>query len=227
MERRYLVTTLAIIATFAVTTRGFRALESMPWVRVTRVEATKAQCPSTTAARALAKIRTHLRPRYPEEAQLLAEMNVPVAGMESTIAEQMSRQDQEIARCARARAMQEAERARRDAMRLQQQMTQAASQMSFSPMAISTLPPDLEARIQMRTAAMAAKMAANTVKLQIAADKIRQSSMKLEDLEVPVVEVTDDGGGRVSTHVHVRTHVRCNVNHPPATPEPPPTPEVQ
>lgn len=226
MERRYLVATLAIIATFAVTTRGFHALENMSWLRVTRVEAmSRAQCPSSTAARAMAKIRTHLRPRYPEEAQLLAEMSIPIT--ESTIGEQMSRQDQAIAQCARARAMHEAERARRDAMRLQQQMTQAASQMSLPPMAISTLPQDMEARIQAQTAAISAKMAANAAKLQIAADKIRQSSMRFQDIEVPVVEVTDDGGGRVSTHVHVRAHARCNVNRTPATPEPPPAPEVQ
>lgn len=225
MERRYLVAALAIIATFAVTTRGFHALENMSWLRVTRVHAmTKTQCPSSTGARALAKIRTHLRPRYPEEAQFLAEMNIPIA--ESTIAEQMSRQDQAIAQCARARALQEAEHARRDAMRLQRQMTQAASQMSLPPMAISaTLPPDMEARIQAQTAALSARMAANAIKLQIAGDKLRQSAMRFQDVEVPVVEVTDDGG-RVSTHTHVRTHTRCNTNHPPATPDPP-TPEMQ
>jgi seryl-tRNA synthetase len=198
----------------------------MSWIRVSRVEATtRAQCPSGTAVRALAKIRTHLRPRYPEEAQMLAEMNVPIA--ESTIAEQMSRQDEAIARCARAQAMREVERARRDSVRLQQQMRQAASEMNLPPMAISTITPDVEARIQAQMAGMAARMASNNIKLQIAADKIRQSTMRLPDIEVPVVEVTDDGGGRVTTHVHVRTHARCNVNRTPATPEPPPAPEVQ
>jgi hypothetical protein len=226
MERRYLVAALAIVAAFTLTSRGFHALEHLSLVRVTREGAVaQSRCPSSSAARAMAKLRTHLRPRYPEEAQLLAEMNVPIA--ETTIAEQMSRQDQSIARCARAQAMQEAERARRDAMRLQQQMMTEASHMSLPPIAISTLPPDMEARIQAQTAAVSAKMAANAVKLQIAANKIRQSSVKFQDIEVPVVEVTDDGGGRVTTHVHIRSHARCNVNHAPAAPEPPPAPEVQ
>ncbi len=57
-------------------------------------------------------------------------MNVPVANMQSTIAEQMSRQNEAITQCARERAMRDAERAYRDAMRLQQQMTHSVSCVS-------------------------------------------------------------------------------------------------
>jgi hypothetical protein len=222
MERRYLVAALAVVATFAVTSHGFRALQQVSlgsddqhfWI-MSRVAAAgamaKARC-EADSAQAMAKLRTHLRPRYPEEAQLLAEMNVPIAGLQSTIAQQMARQDAALARCARARAMQEAERAQREAMRMQQQMTRAKREANIAPMSLElNLPADLDqriqAQIQAQTAAIAARVAANKVKLQIAADKMGESSLQLENLDVPVVEVTDDGG-RISTHVH--THVNCN-----------------
>jgi hypothetical protein len=68
------------------------------------------------------------------------------------------------------------------------------------------LPSDLDQRIN---AALASRMAASDVKLQVLADKLRQSSTRIDNLDIPIVEVTDDGG--VSSHAHV--HVRCNVNN--------------
>lgn len=207
MERRYLVAALAMIAAFAATSHGFRALQQMSAAHVRHSEAmAHSMHEPSCAARALAKIRTHLRPRYPEEAQLLAEMNVPLANMETTIEEQMARQNTAVAQCATAQAMRDAERARRDAMRMQQNMTHAAEQASLGPMALEmNLPSDLDQRIN---AALGARMAASNVKLQVLADKLRQSSMRIDNLDIPIVEVTDDGG--VPSHVHV--HVRCNVN---------------
>ena len=208
MERRYLVAALAMIAAFAATSHGFRALQQMS---VIHARHSGAMAHSThepnCASRALAKIRTHLRPRYPEEAQLLAEMNVPLANMETTIEEQMARQNSAVAQCATAQAIRDADRARRDAMRMQQNMTHAAEQASLGPMALEmNLPSDLDQRIN---AALASRMAASNVKLQVLADKLRQSSMRIDNLDIPIVEVTDDGG--VPSHLHV--HVRCNVNN--------------
>lgn len=217
MERRYLVATLAIIATFAITSRGFRALEHVSLVRAAQAQTMAApQCPSSVAARALAKIQTHLRPRIPEEAQLLAEMNAPLANMQSTIAEQVSHQNQAIAQCARERAMRDAERAYRDAMRLQEQVTHSAAynynyKYTIPTVAISGLSPDVEARIQAKSAAIAARLAANNIKLQIDADQFGPNSTQFENLEVPVVDATDDGG-RVTTHVRVHTHVNCKTS---------------
>ena len=208
MERRYLVAALAMITAFAATSHGFRALQqlSVMHVRHSGAMAHSMHEPSC-ASRALAKIRTHLRPRYPEEAQLLAEMNVPLANMETTIEEQMARQNSAVAQCATAQAIRDADRARRDAMRMQQNMTHAAEQASLGPMALEmNLPSDLDQRIN---AALASRMAASNVKLQVLADKLRQSSMRIDNLDIPIVEVTDDGG--VPSHLHV--HVRCNVNN--------------
>ncbi len=207
MERRYLVAALAMIVAFAVTSHGFRALQQMSVVHARHPGAmAHSTHEPSCAARALAKIRTHLRPRYPEEAQLLAEMNVPLANME-TIEEQMARQNSAVAQCATAQAIRDADRARRDAMRMQQNMTHAAEQASLGPMALEmNLPSDLDQRIN---AALASRMAASNVKLQVLADKLRQSSMRIDNLDIPIVEVTDDGG--VPSHLHV--HVRCNVNN--------------
>ena len=213
MERRYLVAAIALIATFAITSRGFRALERVSLVRSAHAQTLAAQqCPSSIAARALAKIHTHLRPRIPEEAQLLAEMNAPLASMQSTIAEQMSRQNMAIAQCARERAMRDAERAYRDAMRLQQQVSQSVSYIKIPSAGFSTLSPDVEARIQ-RNAAIAAKLAANNVKLQIEASQFAPS-LQMNNMEVPVVDVTDvtDDGGRVTTHIHVHTRTNCKTS---------------
>src|SRR5580704_12018702 len=121
MERRYLVAALAIIATFAVFSRGFHALQEMSFDHADRNFKTMAaaKCWANSAELSIAKVRAHLQHGYPpEQAQLVAEMNLP--GMESSIAEQMSRQDEAISRCAREKAMQQAERAQRDAARIRQ-----------------------------------------------------------------------------------------------------------
>ncbi len=165
MERRYLVSALAMILAFAATSHGFRALQQMSWVHVRHsgAMAHSMHAPSC-AARALAKIHTHLRPRYPEEAQLLAEMNVPLANMQATIEQRMAQQNSAIAQGYRERAMQDAEHAYRDAMRMQQGMTRAAGRANLGPMAMEVnLPADLDQRIN---AALASSMAANNVKLQ-------------------------------------------------------------
>jgi len=219
MERRYLVAALAIIATFAVTSRGFRTLERMSlrhdnhfWTKARVGAMAKAECEASSTARAMTKLRTRLRPRYPEEAQLLAEMNVPIAAMQSRIAQQMARQDAAISQCARERAMQDAERARRDAMRLQERMTHAAGQANMAPISLQlNLPSDLDQRIQAQTAALAARFAANNVKLQVAADRLRESSVRIDGLDLPAIDMTDDGG-HVSTHVHVHTHANCKAS---------------
>jgi hypothetical protein len=223
MERRYLVAALAMIVAFAATSHGFRALQQMSVMRVRHSGAmAHSMHEPSCAARALAKIRTRLRPRYPEEAQLLAEMNVPLTGLDTMagqmaqqMTEQMARQNTAIAQCATAQAMRDADRARRDAMRMQQNMTRAAERASLGPLALEmNLPSDLDQRIN---AALASRLAANNVKLQVLADKLRASSVRLDNLELPVVDVTDDGGG--PSHVHV--HVRCNVN-PRTQRQPPP-----
>ncbi len=118
MERRYLVAALAMIATFAVFSHGFRTLEHVSLLYGQQAGADlKAKCKSdaSAASRLIGKVRTHLRPSYPEEAQLLAEMNVPIAMAQAKVAEQVAQQNMAAARCARETARREVERAVREA----------------------------------------------------------------------------------------------------------------
>jgi hypothetical protein len=176
MERRYLVAALAIIATFAGLSRGFHALQQMSLNQSENYQAVAAaRCWANSASQTVAKVRAHFRGGYaPEQAQLVAEMNMP--RMESTIAEQMSRQDTAISRCAREKALQQAERARRDAMRAQRDYARAYAFPTPDPTAFAVVAPaDLEQRIE-RT------LAKNQMKLEIAQEK-------LADIEVPAVDV--------------------------------------
>jgi hypothetical protein len=201
MERRYLVAALAIIATFAVFSRGFHALQAMSFDHSDRNFKTMAaaKCWANSAAMNLARVRAHLRHGYPpEQAQLVAEMNLP--GMESSIAEQMSRQDVAISRCAREKAMLQAERAQRNAARMSRDYAnsyaRAYAHARPAPMAFAVPAiPDLQQRMEEKAMA---QLAENQVKLQIAADKF-------ENIEIPTIDV--------ETHVDpvVVPNIQCKV----------------
>jgi hypothetical protein len=196
MERRYLVAALAIIATFAVFSRGFHALEAISFDHSQKNLKTMAaaKCWASSAALSIAKVRARLHRDYPpEQAQLVAEMNLP--GMESTIAEQMSRQEAAISRCAREKALQQAERARRDAMRAQEDYVRAyAVPATPAPMAYA-FSSDLQQRIEAKTMA---RLAESQVKWQMATEK-------LSSIEIPTVDI--------ETHVApvVVPNVQCKV----------------
>ena len=163
MERGYLVAVLAIIATFTGLSHGLRSLDHWWLIRVQRTNqvATRPECHASTAARALAKINAHLRPHYAEEAQLLAEMNMPVIDVPSDAGEN------NITRCARARAMAEAEHARRDMLQMQRDMGRAAQQLQMTPLSLQiSLPPDFEKQIA-QSSAIAARIAATQVRARI------------------------------------------------------------
>ncbi len=120
MERRYLVAALTIIATFAVFSHAFRTLEHVSLLYGHHAGA-KCNADASAASRFIGKVRTHLRPGYPEEAQLLAEMNLPIAMAQAKVAEEVARQNIAAAQCARATALREAQRARREAQRAQRE----------------------------------------------------------------------------------------------------------
>jgi hypothetical protein len=143
MERRYLVAALAIIATFAVFSHGFRTLEHVSLLYGQHVGAdVKAKCNSeaSAASRFMGKVRSHLRPGYPEEAQLLAEMNLPIAMAQAKVAEEVARQNMAAARCARETALREAQRARREAERAQREATRMRERMAHNSANASAMP---------------------------------------------------------------------------------------
>lgn len=196
-ERRYLVVALALIAIFAVTSQGFRTLEDLSQARRadTRVSS---NCGSNSIVvralanvrcRVLAKIRARLHPRSPEEAQLLAEMDLPAIGANARIAAQTARQDAAAAECARAQALREADRARREAMRLQQEVTRSLRNNPVPTSFQFNLPPGLDQQIQSQMARAASQLAAGNVKLQIATDQLGANTMRLRDLKLPPIDV--------------------------------------
>jgi len=69
MERRYLVAALAIIATFAVFSRGFHALEAISFDHSDNNLKTMAaaKCWASSAALSIAKVRARLHRDYPPE----------------------------------------------------------------------------------------------------------------------------------------------------------------
>ena len=174
MERGYLIAVLAIVATFTGISHGFRSVENWSLAHLKHSSPMgKAECPTKAAAQAVAKLRTHLRPHYAEEAQLLAEMNVPMADAQSAIAEEMSRQAEamSVVSCARARAMQDAARAHRDMLRMQRDVGRIHTAVRIDPMSLHIeLPADFEQQIA-NTSAAAAKIAARQVQLRIAIDR--------------------------------------------------------
>jgi hypothetical protein len=181
MERRYLVAALAMIATFAGVSRGFQSLQQLSLRAHDGQTMSSPQCvlPSIVS-RVLAKIKTNLHQTDPEEAQLLAEMNLPIAALEAKAAEQAAKQSQAAAERARQTAMREAERAHRDAMRMRDEM---ARQNHMATM-VSIQVPDyaaLNRRIQVQTAAMAQRMAAQSARIQIAAAKWQAASWQTEN----------------------------------------------
>jgi hypothetical protein len=206
MERRYLVAALAIVATFAVFSHGFRSLEQLAMRHGERGAMAKAKCGASSAARAMANLRTHLRPGYAEEAQLLAEMNLPIAGLEAKAAGEMAKQNEAASACARETAMREAEHARRDANRMRENMAHAAADIRVAPMSLQADLPELDQRIEEKNAALAARIAAANVKLQIAAARLQDPAVWITPPAPPamVVDVPE-------VPADVATHVQCKV----------------
>ena len=181
MERRYLVATLAIIATFAVFSRGFQSLQQLSLRRAQHGQAvTGSQCDRVPSivSHWIAKFKSELHPSYPEEAELMAEMNLPMVAGQARVAEQAVRQSQAAAEV----ALREAERARRDAARMQEQMARAQKNMVVAPVAIQLHGLDnLDVRVQAKAAALAERIAVRNVRMQVAAARLQAVSMQMQD----------------------------------------------
>ena len=211
MERRYLVAALAIIVTFAGLSQGFRSLQRISLLHAEHLGAVaKAKCEASPAARAVAKMRTHLRPGYAEEAQLLAEMNVPIAAVEAGAAQRIAQQDLAAAQCARANAVREAERARRAALKLRDR-ARADAQAMPAPISLQVnLPNEVNQQIANNMAVLTRRLATQQVQLQIAASRLQAASVRIANPHVSVA-YSDDTAGRHSSSATV--HIQCNNNN--------------
>ena len=166
MERGYLIAALAIIATFTGFSRGFQSLEQWSFVHLRHIGViARTECHARPQT--MARVKTQLRPNYAEEAELLAELNVPIAEARATIDEQVAGQDAAAARCARATAMQQMERARRDMLRMQRDMAKFSVAGPMEPISVQvSLPPNFEKNVQQLTARQ----------LQFAADQLHAAA---------------------------------------------------
>ncbi len=175
MDRRYLAATLAIVGTFLVLSHGFRSLEQVVMAHAQRMN-----------AHAMDKWRpgaTHLRSNFPEEAQLLAEMNVPMVKMRADLAARKN-----AALRAREDAMREAERTRHEAAKIREQIT---CRDNSAPMSFRYTPsPDFEKTVRMETAMVAKQLAKQNLKMQIAMSKLHASAVQVADVEPQVSVVT-------------------------------------
>ena len=184
MERRYLVAALAIIVTFAGFSRGFQSLQRFSQERHQQGQnMSRPQCGSVPAivTRLFAKIRSEFQPGNPEEEQLLAELNVPAAAMQAKAAELAAKQAQAAAEVASANALREVERARRNAVKMQQQMTHNKSWQEM-PVVVDLHGLDgLDQRIQIKTAQMVERMTERNMRMQVNAAKLAAVSMHLDN----------------------------------------------
>jgi hypothetical protein len=69
------------------------------------------------------------------------------------------------------------------------------------------LPGSLDQRIEFDTGALARRLGAQQVKLQIAANKLQAASLRIADSGVSVID-TDDNGNQISTNTAIQ--VRCH-----------------
>lgn len=172
MERRYLVASLVIIAIFATLSSGFKSLQQLSHQR--------GQHPSTLS-RWAAELKAHLHPADAEESRLLAEMNLTRAAGQAQVAEQAVQQSQAGVQCARKTAMREAERARRDAARMQEQIARETN-ITTPPIPIDLKGFDgLDQRIQIKTAAIVRRIAVQNARMQIAAARLQAVSMQTQN----------------------------------------------
>ena len=125
MERRYLVAILALAATFAIFSREFRSghLAKLPTSRA-QLQAEIACARQYVAGRLMAKLEPYVDRTPPEQAQIMAELNLPeVVRVQQQIAEaqvQLVRQTEQEKCAAAIRAQREAIRAQQATRRIQQ-----------------------------------------------------------------------------------------------------------
>lgn len=167
MERRYLAATLALAATFAIFSREFRSghMTKLPCPRAQLMS--ELSCAKRyVAERLMAKLEPYVDRRAPEEAQMVAELNLPVlAAVNEKVAEAQAAVAQKTAEknCdAAVRAQDNARRAQEATERAQELSARAAQRAQ-----------ELSARVQVR--AQEASLRANERAMEINARAIERA----------------------------------------------------
>ena len=171
MERGYLAGLLLVLAVFTGMSHGIRSLEQWSLKHVRHVSLmARSECRARSTKQSIANLDMRPTPGDAEGPQLLAELNLP-PNLQSNAVQAAAAEDIAGLSCARARAMQQAARARRDMLRAQHDLMQ----MRMEPLAIKVnLPPDFAEQVQKSTAAaMDLARQQMQVSLQIERNRIR------------------------------------------------------
>ncbi len=176
MDRRYLIATLAIVATFAVVSHELR--DGRVTVLASQMGLLTGGCGSSSSApeRIVSDMTARLRPAPAEEAAMLAEMNLPMIRAQAQAAALASSQAVAEAKCARETAIREAEQARSEARRAREDARRMAVPVPVSDMRPIVFQldelPQIDQRIRIQTEVLQRRINEQTVKLQLASDRL-------------------------------------------------------
>ncbi len=191
MDRKYLVAALAIVATFAVFSHGLRN-GRLVQLACREYGAIAGHCTgSSLTSRVIGQMRSRLRPGHPEEAQMLAELNLPMVTAQAKAVVDVAKQEVqaakleiEAAKCARETAVREAERARREARMATREEIKARKSAAMA-VAYSSQPIALrierlggiEASRQVNPAVIDGQLIASNVSLRLSGDQLARISI--------------------------------------------------
>ena len=176
MERRYLVATLALVATFAIFSREFRAghLANLPCSRAALMS--ELRCARQYVAnQLLAKIRPFVDRGVPEEQQMVAELNLPalaaanekVAEVQAMLAQQTAEDNCEAAMRVQERAL----RAQEAGFRAQERNLRAAERAQERA-------EEINVRVQERMQEVNARIAVRAQEITVHAMERAQRNME-------------------------------------------------
>jgi hypothetical protein len=187
MERRYLVATLALVATFAIFSREFRAgyMAKLPRTGA-ELRADLACAKHYVADQLVAKVRPFVDRGIPEEQQMVAELNLPVlvranekvAESQALIAEQVAERNCEAVQREQERAMraqETAQRAQERNLRAAERAQERASEMSAR---VQERAAEMSARAQERAQEFSARASERSVEVSARAMERAQKAME-------------------------------------------------
>ena len=184
MERRYLVATLALAATFAIFSREFRSghLANLHCSRA-ELQADLACAKHYLADQLVAKVRPFVDRGVPEEQQMVAELNLPVlaaanekiAEVQATVAQQTAERNCEAA----ARAQERALRAQEAGLRTQERGLRAAERAQERAVELSARASVRAQEVNERTALRAQEISARAMeRVQRALERSRSRMVR-------------------------------------------------
>ncbi len=187
MERRYLVATLALVATFAIFSREFRAeyLAKLPRTGA-ELRADLACAKHYVADQLVAKVRPFVDRGIPEEQQMVAELNLPVlvranekvAESQALVAEQVAERNCEAVQREQDRALRAQEtalRAQEHNLRAAERAQERAAEMSAKAQEHAA---EMSARAQERAQELSARASERAVEVSARAMERAQKAME-------------------------------------------------